>query len=253
MAVNAEILDRIHQYLLGEMPEEMVQAFEKDLQKHPEWSEAMEVEQELISIIRSNNRLANKARIEKISQKRKHKVRRTRLLIMAPVLAAASLLIIILLNFQSPEFSLEFPSDLIVDQMLGMPEANPEKARIKDWYQLYQAGKYSSVLEQVTADSSSESLLNRKNYLLGASYFQLADYESAIRSFDNVLQSPPSEGKLRQYARWGIVLCHYSQKEWETVQSDLNAYSAQDVEDLDSTLRGQWRKMKLEVDETLGK
>jgi hypothetical protein len=51
MAVNPEILDRIHQYLLGEMPLEMVQAFEKDLKQHPDWNEAMEVEQELISYL----------------------------------------------------------------------------------------------------------------------------------------------------------------------------------------------------------
>lgn len=235
MSTTEEEYDRIHSYLLDEMPLEARLAFEQDCATNPSLAEALALERKLVIVIQEHSIMGIRNDIKLAAQRAKRR-KRGRLLIFIPLTAvAAGLALLLVFNFSGPtDFYSPPPRDLLLEEYKGAPQAEP---LLKVAVGQFERMEYDSTLETLRSYPDTAVHASQVHFLRGHAYYGLDSSAAAVREFSVARELVNPDSKMGRYASWYLVLAHLKGGNRAAAKAGLKELKAAQWENMDAVLR----------------
>lgn len=234
--MTEETYDRIHSYLLGRMPEGDRLAFQEEIAADAALAEAVDLERELMALVRYDGRRGLKARIVKGPRRRRF----PRWAGVGTLLAvAAGIALLVWFGWMrngDAALADRYFGHFEVGEVDRLVRAEAAKSPLSVPLERYRAGEYAAAIEALqTATDSLDA--GKAGFLRAECLYRLGEIDSAIVGYGRVLELVEPDAEIDRVARFHRALAWLRKGDRAQALQQLQALLRDQGDDMSSAMR----------------
>lgn len=237
--ITQQQLEQIDDYLLNRMVFNERSRFEAEIKINPELANAVEAQRQFIRAVELGalkETLRDISKIQSVENETKQESPRYWFAMAASFLALVALGLWIYLK---PDINDRvFAEYAEADPGLPVPMSAVNEYHFYDAMVDYKNEKYSEAIQKWSALASSNPVNDSLNYYLAAAHFNLGNYHSAIKLYEEVINSKSLEFSAK--SQWYLVLSWIKTKEIDKIRATADTVSgvyASKIQEIDNALK----------------